>query len=194
MATTQETKNEAKSQWEAERKELIELCKNLGQVEWSVQSMCEGWRVRDVVAHLVGVERELWIYFTATPNNANQKQVDRRTELSTKQLVEQLEDTLLKPGFLTRRFPKLALYDMWVHQQDIRWSLGRERQQDPERLKMVLDTISGRAIKNLAKHNQKLIATDIDWQLGEGSEIIRGKAEVLAMFLAGRREAALARL
>lgn len=37
----------------AERASLVELLETLSEDSWNHGSLCEGWRVRDVVAHIV---------------------------------------------------------------------------------------------------------------------------------------------
>ena len=37
----------------AERADLVEFLRTLSGDDWLVPSLCEGWRVRDVVAHLL---------------------------------------------------------------------------------------------------------------------------------------------
>ncbi len=38
---------------DAERASLADLLDSLGEQEWEVPSLCAGWRVRDVAAHLI---------------------------------------------------------------------------------------------------------------------------------------------
>jgi hypothetical protein len=64
----------------AERRELLALCHGLGPAEWEAASLCAGWRVRDVVAHIIGGERD-WSSFSAVRANieaANALSVERR--------------------------------------------------------------------------------------------------------------------
>ena len=44
-----------------QRRRLAELLAGLDERQWSAASRCEGWAVRDVVAHLVGTNR-FWTY------------------------------------------------------------------------------------------------------------------------------------
>ena len=194
MTTTEGKKTDAQALLQAERQELITLCKSLTPQEWNAPSLCEGWSVRDVVAHLIGGQQDLITYFTSIPGKANQKQVDRRRNLSSDELIRQLEENNAKAGFLVKAAAGIYLYDTWVHQQDIRWPLHKDRSQDPQRVIYILNMLGNRAAKKLTERNQKLIATDMQWQAGEGSDEIRGSVETLAMFLAGRRKAALERL
>ena len=195
MTTTEAKKGSVLEQLTADHKELIELCKSLTPEEWNTPSLCEGWRVRDVVAHIIGGQQDLLAYLTsAGGNKANQKMIEKRRNISTGELIRQLEAITEKPVWIAKLGTSIFIYDNWVHQQDIRWPLGKERKQDPERLRIVLGILSKRGAKNLTQRNQRMVATDMDWQLGEGSDEIRGPAEALAMFLAGRRKAALERL
>jgi uncharacterized protein (TIGR03083 family) len=193
MTTTETAKINVLDQLIADRKELLALCKNLTQDEWNAPSLCEGWRVRDVVAHIIGGQKDILGYFTAGMK-ANEKQVERRHNISTAELLRQLEEITNGQSFLLKIASGIFLYDDWIHQEDIRWPLHKERKQDPARVRFVLDTLAKRAAKKITERNQKLVATDMDWQLGEGQEEIRGTAEALVMFLAGRRKAALEKL
>jgi uncharacterized protein (TIGR03083 family) len=177
-----------------ERQALVDFGRQLRPEEWNQPSLCAGWRVRDVFAHVVGVQKDALSYFT-TPglNKANQKMVDRRKDLPTEQLTAELETLVDKPNFVVRFMPGLFLDDTWVHQQDIRWGLGehRQRQQNPETMQAILNILSGVAKRKYP--TLKFSATDLDWSIGEGKEV-RGTAEAIAMFLAHRRAAALKHL
>ena len=50
--TTKQPKKEVIRQLSAERHELLNLCRDLTPQQWNEPSLCEGWRVRDVVAHV----------------------------------------------------------------------------------------------------------------------------------------------
>lgn len=93
--------------------------------------------------------------------------VDVRRSLTLDELIGQLALTL-KPNWLVRMGALGYLYDIWVHQQDIRWVLGPERQrsQDPARLRLLL----GYAAKAIHKKKKgfQFVATDLGWQAGEG--------------------------
>ncbi len=41
---------------EQERRDLADLAATLTSEQWDAPSLCEGWRVRDVVAHVVSYE------------------------------------------------------------------------------------------------------------------------------------------
>jgi uncharacterized protein (TIGR03083 family) len=136
-----------KSNWQSalkhigqERRELVLLCSRLTPEEWETPSLCEGWKVRDVVAHIIGTEHDRATYLTAGFDQANQKIVEKYRSLPTNILTTRLAE-VANPGLVAQAVPHIILFDNWVHQQDIRWVVGphRQREQDPERLKIILD-------------------------------------------------------
>lgn len=175
----------------ADRQELLELCRVLRPEEWETPSLCQGWLVRDVVAHLVGLQLDWPLYFTGGGDKVNQKLVDKRRNLPLESLVEQLAGSV-EPNRAVKLMSFGYLYDSWVHQQDIRWVLGenRQRQHDPERLQLILNGLKKTAARK--KKGLAFAATDLAWQTGEG-ETVSGPAEAIIMALADR-PAALPRL
>jgi uncharacterized protein (TIGR03083 family) len=168
----------------AERREWLELCRDLHPDEWEKESLCQGWRVRDVVAHVVSIQVDWLQYFTGNGDKVNQKLVEKRRNLPIEILVEQLAGSL-EPNRVVKFMSSGFLYDNWVHQQDIRWVLGeiRQRSQDPERLLLILNGLKETAARK--KKGLAFSATDLDWQTGEG-QMISGTAEALIMALADR--------
>jgi uncharacterized protein (TIGR03083 family) len=186
-------KDHIKSLLEQEWRELLELSRQLSAEEWNTPSLCEGWTVRDVLAHILGEQRDSLLYFTSgSPHKANQKAVDKRKNLPISSLIEELESVIVKPGILTKVITTLMLEDNWVHQQDMRWVLdeNRQRQQKPEKVLQILTVLNKTALKKYP--GVKFQATDLDWSIGEGKEV-RGTGEAVAMFLA-RRPVALKKL
>ena len=172
----------------AERRELLALCHGLGPAEWEAASLCAGWRVRDVVAHIIGGERD-WSNFVEAHGNleaANALSVERRATIPVQQLLVELEEIAPVRG-VARLFAGLLLVDNWTHQEDIRRPIGRPREQHPDRLRWILRWARvtpysrGRALR--------LVATDLDYALGHGPEV-RGPAADLIMAVSGRSSAA----
>ena len=117
----------------AERTDLADLLETLTPEQWERPSLCEGWRVRDVVAHvmsfdgvsLVGMFRRA---IRGRMVHINQVGVDELASLTTEQLLNRLRDHL-KPQWLATTFGgRLALLDVTIHHQDIRRPLGMPRQ------------------------------------------------------------------
>jgi uncharacterized protein (TIGR03083 family) len=173
----------------AERRALLALCRGLGPAEWEAPSWCEGWRVRDVIAHIVGTEHDAGNLLTsgADVDAANARSVAARHDVPVQQLVTELAELAEARG-LARWFAPALLVDNWIHQEDVRRPLGRPRQrQHPWRLAWVL-----RATR-LAPYSRarglRLVATDLDLTVGDGPEVW-GPAADLIMAAAGRGLAA----
>ena len=168
----------------AERRELLALGRSLGPGEWEAPSLCEGWRVRDVLAHVVGGERDLDRIWRSRGDidAANAMSVERRREVPIQQLLAELEEIVPVRG-LARVFAGLLLVDNWIHQEDMRRPLGRLRAHDAERLRWVLRW--ARVTPYSRAKNLRLVATDLDLAVGHGPEV-RGPAANLVMAAVGR--------
>lgn len=173
----------------AERIELLEFLRTLSVDEWLVPSLCEGWRVRDVVAHLlwdnVSIPRYLWVGAKYRhPDRVNQHYVDRARDLPTSELLTGLESTI-GGGWISRTMTAGVLADLVVHHQDIRRPLGRPRTIEPARLLHALRQPNRFAHPRRITKGLKLTATDLDWTTGAGPEV-RGCGEAVAMAIVGR--------
>lgn len=142
----------------AERKELTDYLEKLPEGAWDKQSLCGGWRVRDVVAHLVGNAADLVARNLEGMGSVefNQRQVDERSDKSPSELLAEwaeqgplFEDSTqaLDDEFWNTPYPPFAtigealerlVEDLWVHAQDIRIPLGEEVTRGPG-LKSTLD-------------------------------------------------------
>lgn len=183
----------------AERADLAAFLATLTPQQWATPSLCTGWTVKDVVAHMISYE-ELGAmglikrFLKGRIVRANEVGVDEFTPLSPQQLLEFLRNHLTPQGLTAGFGGMIALVDGTIHHQDIRRTLGQPRTIPADRLKRVLGLVpgnprlgAGRRIRGL-----RLRATDIDWAHGRGPEVI-GPGEALLMAMAGR-PAALADL
>src|SRR4051794_9128768 len=167
----------------AERTDLADLLATLTPEQWSAPSLCEGWRVRDVVAHLMSFDdvSALGMVRRAIRGrivHINQVGVDELAGLSTDQLLDRFRARLRPQGLATTFAGWLALVDATIHHQDIRRPLGMPRQIPADRLRQVLDVtvcspeLPGRRISR----GVRLTPTDLDWSHGSGPEVT-GPAE-----------------
>ncbi len=171
----------------AERGELVSLLRELSEGEWETASLCAGWRVRDVVAHLQTDTVSLRTYLGFTVRG---RSVDGINGLLVREFgarpTEELVDRLDGPGgWFSRVAPTLALADMFVHQQDIRRPLGRPREVPAERLAAVLSHPDPFAFPRRYTRGLRFVATDLEWSRGDGPEV-RGPGEALALVMVGR--------
>jgi uncharacterized protein (TIGR03083 family) len=181
----------------AERSDLAELLATLTPRQWDEPSLCAGWRVRDVVAHVFSYD-ELGIAalvgrFVAgglRPDRVNALGVAAHDGLDTDDLVR-LAREHTRPRGLTAGFGgRIALTDGLIHHQDIRRALGLPRVVPAERLRTALPFALIAPTVGAAKRARglTLAATDLDWSSGRGP-VVEGPVEALLMAVAGRGRA-----
>ncbi len=181
----------------AERSDLADLLDTLAEEQWAAASLCEGWSVRDVVAHVVSYEHLGWggvVLRVARgglrTSRANAIGLRDSSGATPADLVRTLRDHL-RPSGLTAGFGgRIGLTDAVIHHQDIRRPLGLPRTVPADRLLVALDMALRAPTLPSRKRVRgvRLVATDIEWSTGDGPEI-RGPAEALLMTTAGRRAA-----
>jgi uncharacterized protein (TIGR03083 family) len=180
-----------------ERRDFVDLLDGLSAEQWEQPSLCELWRVRDVVAHVVSYEElsrwQLVRRFAKgglRPPRINALGVAEYAPRSPKQLTQQMR-TSIPPRGLTSAFGgMIALVDGMIHQQDIRRPLGQQRVIPPDRLHRVLNyALTSPATRGARRtRGVRLVATDLDWSHGDGLEVT-GPAEALLMAMAARPDA-----
>lgn len=182
----------------AERADLLALLSELAPHQWDGPTLCTGWRVRDVVAHMISYEglgrRELFRLFAKGrfhPGRVNDLGVAERRDAGPDELLTLLEQRLEPDGLTTGFGCRVALLDAMIHQQDIRRPLGAPRTIPAERLLPALEF--ARFAPPIGAfwraRGLRLVATDLDWTAGRGPEV-QGPAEALLMAIAGRRDVA----
>ncbi len=172
----------------AERAEMIELLRGLSEEQWETSSLCAGWRVREVVGHLLTDTLGPLAYLRTTI--AHRGSVDRINNalaesfaaLPTAELVDRFAH---RSGRLSKYAPRLMLADLMVHQQDIRRPLGLPRAIPADRLSTVLSHPDPFAFPGTRTKGLRFVATDIDWSSGDGPDV-RGPGEALALAMVGR--------
>ena len=179
----------------AERGDLRELLTGLSPEEWRAPSLCTGWSVQDVVAHMLSYE-ELSTRQLAERFIRGRLRVDRTNAIGLREyagrtpaeLVQLLDDHLTPAGLTAGMGGAIALTDGMIHQQDIRRPMGRPRPIPGERLVPALRTaLFAPTVRGVLRvRDVRLVATDIDWTFGRGPEV-RGTAEAILMSVAGRR-------
>lgn len=177
-----------------ERRDLADYLDTLIEPEWEQPSLCPGWSVRDVVGHIASYDVLSWPAVVAlfarsgfSLDRCNQVGVEQSRRLPTEELVARLRAHAVPRGVTTLFGCAIALTDGLIHHQDIRRALGNPRAVPRERLVAALE-FAPRARVLPASANLRglrVVATDIDWTHGTGSEV-RGPGEALLVSLAGR--------
>ncbi len=174
----------------AERRELADLLRGLIDSEWQTESLCTGWRIRDVVAHLLydATPAPRYLYEIARTGGSaerlNALYLRKAKDFTTSDLLSRFESSIGR-GFGAATAPRLALYDLLVHHQDIRRPLGYPRTIPERRLRAVLDYPDPFVLPSRRMRGLRFEATDIEWKYGDGPEI-RGTGEAIVMSIAGR--------
>ncbi|MGH3098959.1 MAG: maleylpyruvate isomerase family mycothiol-dependent enzyme [Streptosporangiales bacterium] len=178
-----------------ERTSFLEFLTTLSPEQWEAPTLCEGWRVRDVVAHAVSYDELDWPGVLRRSargrfrlGRANAVGVAANAQRSPEDLLQVL-NAHLRPRGLTAAFGGMvALVDGMIHQQDIRRPLGLPRDIPAERLVPTLrSAMKAPPIGAFWRaRGLRLVATDCDWSAGRGPEV-RGAGEAILMAVAGRR-------
>jgi uncharacterized protein (TIGR03083 family) len=179
----------------AERRDLAAYLRTLTDADWNAESLCAGWSVKDVVAHVVsyeelGVAGLLKRFVKGRVVHANDVGVREFAGATPADLMDFLEGHL-RPRGLTAGFGgMIGLVDATVHHQDIRRALGHPRSLPAERVERILPLGPGNPRLGAGKRIKglRLRATDVEWAHGTGPEVV-GTGEALLVTMAGRRAA-----
>jgi uncharacterized protein (TIGR03083 family) len=179
----------------AERRDLAAYLRTLTDADWNAESLCAGWSVKDVVAHVVsyeelGVAGLLKRFVKGRVVHANDVGVREFAGATPADLMDFLEGHL-RPRGLTAGFGgMIGLVDATVHHQDIRRALGHPRSIPAERIERILPLVPGNPRLGAGKRIKglRLRATDVEWAHGTGPEVV-GTGEALLVTMAGRRAA-----
>jgi uncharacterized protein (TIGR03083 family) len=180
----------------AERTALAGDLDELTTAQWETQSLCGDWSVRQLVGHLVVVHTTSLPRFAVEMakaggsfDRANSKLAIREGERPAGELAADLRrhanSHFKPPGFGS----EASLTDILIHGRDIRipLELPEHRANEPWRhaLDLLVTAKGARAFGPKGRPNVRLVATDLEWQHGDGEEVA-GDAADLALALSGR--------
>ena len=178
-----------------ERAEMADFLASMRADQWDHPSLCVGWRVRDVAAHVVSYEEHGWADLVARlakarlrPGRLNDVGLAEYAARDPQELVRFLREHLTPRGATARFGGRVGLVDAMIHHQDMRRPLGVARKIPSERLLCALPfAVTAPPLRGFwHARGVRLAATDLDWARGRGPEA-RGPGEALLMVLAGRR-------
>jgi uncharacterized protein (TIGR03083 family) len=179
----------------AERERLAELLSGLTPAQWDAPSLCPGWRVREVVAHITMPFRTSAPRFLAGLAAARFS-VDRYADTAARRdsarmsegdLLRALRDNIRHPWQPPGGGPAGALSHDVIHGLDITEPLGLPPA-PPERIAAVLAHAGPRNLSyfGVDLSGVELRATDADIRLGSGRPIHLPAKDVL-LTATGRR-------
>lgn len=173
-----------------ERRAIATLIEGLDDDQLATPSLCAGWDVKTVGAHLVSDFTDgFWGFlFSGLRHGGMNRGIDalarRRARGSAAEIADALRrgaDTELSPPLTG---PVAGLTDVLVHGADMRVPLGIEHRPDPQHVARVLDFLTGRTqagffprnrLRGIALHDDD---TGRTW--GDGEDI-RGPGMVLTL-------------
>ncbi|MGB3184988.1 MAG: maleylpyruvate isomerase family mycothiol-dependent enzyme [Ornithinimicrobium sp.] len=180
----------------AERVALADLLEDLSDEQWTHPSLCDGWQVRHVVAHLTmpfrlglaGMARGLVRHRFRFDQFARQHARQAGDALDRAELIDVLrqhaDDPWTPPGVDVN----VAMVEVAIHGEDIRQPLRIERD-DVAVFGPVLDASMTRQMRSFLPPSRVeglwLSAPDVGWVHGNGPEV-EGSGADLALALWGR--------
>jgi uncharacterized protein (TIGR03083 family) len=180
------------------RAQLIEQLDRLTAQDWDANSLCKGWKVRDVVGHLVSILDVPMPKFVGKAILAGS--FDRIADRFAREFgaLEQQELLDAYRRVANKRFappgigPIAPLTDLLVHIRDIERPLNLSSTIEEVSMHTVLGFVCGGKARGFvpAKRTNGLrfVATDSNWSIGAGP-VVTGTGEAIMMAVTDRRVA-----
>lgn len=196
MITTPMTEVQLRQEVAAERRELADVLSALAPQDWDSDTLCAGWRVRELVAHVTMPFRYSNLRFFAElvrsggNFNAMADRCARRDAAApAPELLAALKDNATNPWKPPGGGLEGALTHDVIHGLDVIAALGIGRRVPEQRLRIVLRAITQpKPLKHFGTDlaGIELRADDSDWSFGSGQPV-SGAAQNLALVLCGRK-------
>jgi len=181
---------------ERERLALADLLEGLAPQQWAAASLCAGWTVREVAAHVMvgptGSVPEMaraMLAARGNPDRANRVLAGQRARACTDHLVGVLRThagSRFSPPLMDWRAP---LTDVLVHREDVAVPLGLPSDRPADGWDLVLGfLLTPRARMGFVRRRLpqlRLRSSDTGWEHGSGPEVV-GPSAALATVLVGR--------
>jgi uncharacterized protein (TIGR03083 family) len=174
---------------------LADVLERLDDSGWDSPSLCAGWRVREVVAHMTMPARYSMEQFQAELQKRDfdftrlsNDLAEQDAALPTDVLIGNLRDPALHQWQPPGGGQAGALNHVVIHELDITVPLDADRHVPEPTIRSVLDNLTAGGTHEhfgFDLDDLQLQATDIDWTYGSGA-LASGTAEDLALFICGR--------
>jgi uncharacterized protein (TIGR03083 family) len=178
-----------------ERSRLADLLETLSAEEWERPSLCPGWTVRDVAAHVIGsamvTPLAMVTEMVRARGNFNRLMLETAKRASSRPTQEIVADYRRRSESRSRPLGTSILDplgDVLVHTQDIAIPLGRDVPIDPEAARLAAGRVWKASFPFGAQKRLKgveLVATDAEWAVGEGPRV-EGPMGQLLVLMTGR--------
>jgi uncharacterized protein (TIGR03083 family) len=173
---------------------LADLLAAATDAQWDTPSLCEGWRVREVIAHLTMAARYSEAEFMAELQRCgfdftrlSNEVAGRDARLPAGELVGSLRSEVMRHWTPPGGGYHGALNHVVIHGLDVTEPLGVPRRCPDETIRVVLDDLAGGGAAHFGTEieGRELRASDLDWSRGSGA-VLRGEAADLALAMCGR--------
>ena len=182
--------------WTVEaRQSLLLTLEPLDERQWDTESLCEGWSVREVLAHLVLAARPPSRRYVAAIarargsfDNANHALAVADGRKPPADLITEYRK-VFEHRFSPPGWPQAApLADILLHSLDVRLALDLPTEPHPARYEPAIGLLFGRAGRSFARAGRpavRWLATDHEWSHGQGPSV-EGTIADLTLTAAGR--------
>ena len=174
---------------------LADLLDTASDAQWDTASLCAGWRVREVVAHLTMAARYSDKQFMAELQRCgfdftrlSNEVAARDADLPTDELITNLRSEVMQHWAPPGGGYHGALNHAVIHGLDVTVPLNVPRLSSDETIRVILDDLTqgyGNVHFGFDIARRRLQATDLDWSFGVGP-VLRGPAADLALVICGR--------
>lgn len=174
---------------------LADLLESAGPPAWDAPSLCEGWRTREVVAHVTMPVRYSGPAFMAELEavggdftRLSNTVAARDGALPTERLLADLRSEVLHRWQPPGGGEDGALTHCVVHCLDVIEAVPLRRRMPVERVRRVLSLLADPTAPNLFGTDLsgvQLRADDLEWSYGIGDPVV-GPAQALALVVSGR--------
>lgn len=187
---------------DTQRLRTAELLESLTEDEWGQPSLCDGWTVRDVAAHLTLQQLGLRdVLRFALRHPTSMLGINRVIHRSARFRAEAPVDSLIAAlrGMVGSRRHNIGLtsleplIDILVHGQDIAIPLGRDLPVPAAAAAAAATRVwssrggpKGKVFDDLLLGDCQLRATDVDWSVGQGP-LVEAPMAMLLLLITGRR-------
>ncbi|MFC3688727.1 maleylpyruvate isomerase family mycothiol-dependent enzyme [Aquipuribacter hungaricus] len=179
-----------------ERRAVADMLSGLTPEQQGTPSLCRGWSVHDVAAHLLmplQVGMPMFLLTMLVCRGDFDRANDRLTRRQARRPFDEIVDMLRQRA--GSRFtppgsgPEAPLTDLLVHGLDVRWPLGLRCDLPEDRVLTSLAFLTSRSARGLVADGTldglRFEADDVDWTHGRGPTV-SGPAEALLLALTGR--------
>jgi uncharacterized protein (TIGR03083 family) len=181
-----------------EREALASDLEAIDETAWNTPSLCPGWTIRDVLAHMTALGRMTPALFFAklvasgfSPSRLQARDITLEKGGDVGETLARFRSVSGRDIRLRAVPAKTALGESLLHAEDIRRPLGIEHQYPLDALVIVAEAYKK---SNMVAGTKRRIAglslqaTDIDWSTGSGP-VVSGPMLALLMTMAGRHAA-----